>query len=173
MNTKKLFFALWPDDRQRDRLRDVINSVAKTVEGKAIDRRNWHVTLTFVGVFPENRVPILFEKASKIEMQPFRLSFDKLEYWPRPKIAVLRAQSVPPELQAVVDQLDAAIAEVGIKPEDRNYRPHITVVRNARQFHTERLSQRASFEFSSFELVESESVPGGSVYRPLKQELTP
>ncbi|MEL7186930.1 MAG: RNA 2',3'-cyclic phosphodiesterase, partial [Pseudomonadota bacterium] len=169
MNTKRLFFALWPDDRQRDRLRDVINSVAKTVEGKPIDRRDWHVTLSFIGVFPENRIPILFEKASKIEMQPFRLSFDRLEFWPRAKIAALRAQTIPAELQALVDSLDGAITELGVKAEERNYRPHITVVRNARQFHTERLTQRATFEWSSFELIESESVPGGTVYRPVKQ----
>ena len=57
METKRLFFALWPDHRQRERLRDVISPVAKTVEGRAVDRRNWHVTLAFIGRFPESRIP--------------------------------------------------------------------------------------------------------------------
>ena len=169
MNTRRLFFALWPDDRQRDRLREVVNSVAKTVEGRPVDRRNWHVTLAFIGVFPEHRIPILHDKASEIEMQPFRLGFDCLEYWPRPKVAALRAQSVPPEMQAVVDALNGILSEVGVRPEDRNFRPHMTVVRNARQFSTERLARRATTEWSGFELMESVSAPGGGGYRPLKQ----
>ena len=169
MNTKRLFFALWPDNRQRERLRDVINSVAKTVEGRAVDRRNWHVTLVFIGTFPENRIPYLLERAQQIEVEPFRLNFDRLEYWPRPKVASLSAATVPTELQNLVDSLNEVISNLGIQPEDRNYRPHITVVRNARSFTTERLTQRVMTEWSSFELMESVSGPGGVSYIPLKQ----
>ena len=169
MNTKRLFFALWPDHRQRDRLRDVIGSVAKTVEGRMVDRRNWHVTLAFIGTFPENRVPDLLEKAQAIEVEPFRLNFDRLEYWPRPRVASLSAAMVPPELQRLVDALNGVIQDLGLQPEDRNYRPHITVVRNARSFTTERLTQRVTTEWSSFELMESLSGPSGVTYVPLKQ----
>ena len=169
MNTKRLFFALWPDHRQRERLRDVVASVAKTVEGRAVDRRDWHVTLAFIGPFPENRVPYLLERAAQIEVEPFRLNFDRLEYWARPRVASLSAATVPPALQQLVDALNAVLLDLGLKPEDRNYRPHITVVRNARAFTTERLSQRVVTEWSSFELVESVSVPGGVNYVPLKQ----
>jgi len=169
VNTKRVFFALWPDNRQRDRLRDVINSVAKTVEGTAVDRRNWHITLAFIGTFPEDRVPYLLERAEQITVEPFRLSFDRLEFWPRPKVASLCAAMVPPELQALVDSMNAVLVDLGIEPEDRTYRPHITVARNARPFTTERLAQRSVTEWSSFELVESVSVPRGAYYVPLKQ----
>ena len=169
MNTQRLFFALWPDNRQRDRLRDVINSVAKTVEGKAVDRRNWHITLAFIGAFPEHRIPYLLERAADIQVEPFRLNFDRLEYWPRPKVASLCAATVPLELQALVDSLNAVMLDLGLKPEERTYRPHITVARNARPFTTERLAQRSIFEWSSFDLVQSVSVPGGVHYVPLKQ----
>lgn len=169
MNTRRLFFALWPDNRQRDRLRDVINSVAKTVEGKVVDRRDWHITLVFIGEFPENRVPYLLERAAQIKVEPFRLSFDRLEFWPRPKVASLCAATVPPELQAIVDALNNVLLDLGLKPEDRTYRPHITVARNARPFLTERLAQRSITEWSGIELVESVQVPGGVHYVPLKQ----
>jgi 2'-5' RNA ligase len=169
MSTKRLFFALWPDHRQRERLRDVVGSVAKTVEGRVVDRRNWHVTLAFIGPFPENRVPYLLERAEAITVEPFRLNFDRLEYWPRPRVASLSAATVPDELQALVDSLNEVIADLGLKPEDRNYRPHITVVRNARSFVTERLTQRVQTKWSSFELMESVSGPGGVSYIPLKQ----
>ena len=169
MNTKRLFFALWPDHRQRERLREVITSVAKTVEGRAVERRNWHVTLAFIGAFPEDRVPFLLERAAEIHVEPFRLNFDRLEYWPRPRVASLSAATVPPELQTLVDSLNGLMLELGLKPEDRTYRPHITVARNARAFTTERIAQRTIIDWSGFELVESVSGPSGVSYVPLKQ----
>ncbi|MGB5332150.1 MAG: RNA 2',3'-cyclic phosphodiesterase [Woeseiaceae bacterium] len=169
MDKKRIFFALWPDDRQREQLRDVIGSVAKTVEGRAVDRRDWHVTLVFIGGFPSAQVPGLLERASRIPVEPFRLSFDRMEFWPRPKVACMVAATVPPELLSLVAALNNLALDSGVIPEDRIYRPHITVARNARAFTTERLTQRATTEWSGFELIESVSGPGGPTYRPLKQ----
>ena len=169
METKRLFFALLPDDRQRDQLRELINAVAKTVEGHAVDRRNWHITLAWIGDYPEERIPQLLKRVSEIDFEPFRLSFDRLEFWARPRIASLTAATVPEELHRVVTALENVLQDEGVVKETRTYRPHITVSRNARTFTTERLAQRTSIEWSSFELVES--VPGreGAFYRPLKQ----
>lgn len=169
MGTRRIFFALWPDDRQRDRLRDVINSVAKTVEGRAVDRRSWHITLAYIGEFPEERLPDLLVRAGEIPVEPFQLSFDRLEFWPRPKVASIVGASVPSELQRLIADLHDLMRDFGVAPEDRTYRPHITVVRNARTFATERLTQRAATAWSSFELMESLSGPGEVRYRPLKQ----
>ncbi len=169
METKRLFFALWPDHRQRERLREFITPVAKTVEGRMVDRRNWHVTLAYIGPFPAHRVPYLLERAADIEVEPFHIVFDRLEFWPRPRVASLVAATVRPELQRLVDELNGVLTDLGLKVEDRNYRPHITVVRNARTFSTERLAQRATTEWSSFELVESITDPRGAIYSVLKQ----
>jgi len=169
VSTKRLFFALWPDNRQRDRLRDVVNSVSRTVEGRVIDRRNWHVTLPFIGEIEKRRIPELQDLASRIEVERFSLHFDRLEFWARPKVACLVAATVPAELRNLVDSLHGVLRAVGVQPDDRTYRPHITVVRNARAFTTERLAQRATTEWSSFELVESKSGAGGIRYALLKQ----
>ena len=159
MANKRLFFALWPNARQRDRLRDFISPLAKLVEGRAIDRRKWHVTLAFIGDYPEERIPDLQQRVAGIEVKPFRLVFDRLEFWPRPRIASLTAATVPTELDRLVYDLTAVLKDTGVRTEDRTYRPHITVARKARAFETQRLSQRCVTEWSGFELVES--VPGG------------
>ena len=59
--------------------------------------------------------------------------------------------------------------DVPVEVEDRTYRPHITVVRRANRFETQRLAQPALVEWSAFELVESVPEPGGVRYHPLKQ----
>jgi 2'-5' RNA ligase len=169
MSTKRIFFGLWPDDRQRDRLRDHISPLAKLVEGKVVYRGNWHVTTAFIGEFPEARIGALLARAADIRVEPFRLRFDRVEFWPRPKVASLVAPTVPPELQRLVEAHNALLDEFGIRVESRTYRPHITVVRRARPFETQRLAQPAVVEWSGFELIESVSQPGGASYRLLKQ----
>jgi len=169
MSTKRIFFALWPDERQRDRLRDQISPLAKLVEGQVVYRGSWHVTTAFIGRFPEADIPDLLARAAQIPVEPFRLRFDRVEFWPRPKVASLVAPTVPPELQRLVDAQNALLTDFGVMVEDRTYRPHITVVRRARPFETQRLAQPAVVEWSSFELVESVPQPGGADYQLVKQ----
>jgi len=169
MNKRRLFFALWPDDRQRDRLRDHISPLARLVEGQTVFRGEWHVTTAFIGNFPEDWIPDLLERAAEVTVEPIRLRFDRVEFWPRPKVACLVAATVPPELQRLVDAHNAILEEFGLPVEDRSYRPHITVVRRARPFETQRLAQPAVVEWTSCELIESLANQGGTTYRPLKQ----
>ena len=169
MESRRLFFALWPNHRQREQLREAIKPIAEVVEGRAVDRRSWHVTLVFIGAYSSQRVPELLDVAEKVRVEPFRLHFDRIEYWPRPRVASLCAATVPPELQALVDDLRGIMLDLGLEPENRVYRPHVTVVRNARHFQTERLSQRLTIDWSDFELMESVSLPGGVRYVPVKQ----
>lgn len=152
-------------------MRDFITPVAKLVEGRAIDRGNWHITLVYIGEFPEERIDELHEAKQAVTVEPFRLRLDRLEFWPRPKIAALVPPTVPPELERLVEDLKGRVFAAGVNPEhQRVYRPHVTVVRNARTFETQRLAQSAVMEWNSIELVESVSEPGGVTYRPLVKD---
>jgi len=166
---KRLFFALWPDDRQREVLRDALSPLARQVEGRAVYRGNWHVTLVFVGEFQEERIPALQRAVSAIRVEPFRLRFNMLSFWRRPKIAALETRTVPPELTRLVEQLHAAVSQFDVAPEEHAYRPHITAVRAAKPFEPLQLARPLELSFSSFELVESDSTRGEVTYRPLKQ----
>jgi len=127
------------------------------------------VTTAFIGDFDEQLIPDLQARAAEIQVEPFRIRFDRVEFWPRPRVACLVAATVPVELQQLVDSLNGLLADIGVPVEDRTYRPHITVVRRANRFETQRLAQPAVIEWSSFELIESISQPGGATYRPVKQ----
>ena len=170
MSSRTLFFALWPDNRQRDRMRDFISPVAKLIEGRATDRREWHITLAYIGDLDERFIAELQESASAIQFEPFRLRLDRLEFWPRPKIAALVPPRIPPEHEKLVESLRGIIIAAGLEPALRVYRPHITVVRNARTFETQRLAQSATTEWSSFELIESIKERGSTIYRPLVKD---
>ena len=171
MDRKRLFFSLWPDDRQRETLRNTMSPMARQVEGNAVYRGNWHVTLVFIGEFPADRVDDLQAAADGIDVEPFRLRFDRLCYWQRPRIAVLQAMSVPPPLAALVTDLNEVLADFGVAPESGQYRPHVTAVKRARSFEPIVLARPLEMNWSGFTLVESLSGREGVQYRPLKQQL--
>jgi 2'-5' RNA ligase len=169
MADKRLFFALWPDRRQQETLRNTISPIARLVEGNAAYRGNWHVTLIFIGQFPEDRVAELLIAAAAIKPESFRLRFDRLTFWQRPRIACLQAMSVPPQLQSLVGALNELLSGLDVELKMETYRPHITVVRKARSFEPIILARPLELQWSGFELVESISSPGGVQYCPLKQ----
>ena len=172
MANRRLFFGLWPDERQRTLIRDQLQPVISNVEGRAVDRRNWHVTLVFVGAFPEEELGQLFARSMQVEFEPFRLRMDRVSYWPRPKIACLQALAVPEELKTLKQRLESVLAPFGIDPELSEYRPHLTAVRSARPFESMRLARTIELEWDSFELIESVPGAGAPIYRPVKQELS-
>lgn len=169
MADKKLFFALWPSHRQREMLRDTVNPALSTVEGVTVDRRNWHVTLVFIGDFPEERIPDLRAAVQRIDPGEIRLRFDSLTFWQRPKIACIHARTVPPELEQLVGSIETALIPFGYAPDPRVYRPHITVARKVRAFPETKLARPIELTWSEFELVESVSIRGDVQYHPVKQ----
>ncbi|ANO52151.1 RNA 2',3'-cyclic phosphodiesterase [Woeseia oceani] len=169
MPEKRLFFALWPNERQREQLREPIKTASGTVEGQLVFRGNWHVTLRFLGAVPEAAIPSIRRAMDAIQPEPFRLRFDRLEFWPRPKIACLLASSVPPALSRLVQTLDTLAEAAGLGRQESTYRPHITIARHARSFPSEPLAQPVMLEWSGFELMESVATAQGVRYYPAIQ----
>ena len=167
MADRRLFFALWPSDRQRELLRDALRPVLTSVEGTHVDRRNWHVTAVYIGDFPEEQIPFLQAAAGEIAYEPVRLRFDRLAFWPRAKVACLLPLTTPPALESLFGALRSALEAFDCRLEDRVYRPHITVARRARVFHDQPLTRPIDLEWSSFALVESISSQTGAIYRPI------
>jgi 2'-5' RNA ligase len=81
----------------------------------------------------------------------------------------MQTMTVSPELERLVKSLEQALQPFGYTPQERVYRPHITVSRKVRAFPEIRLARPVEMQWSSFELVESTSVRGEINYRPLKQ----
>lgn len=169
MADRKLFFALWPSDRQRDTMRNIINPALSVVEGTPVDRRNWHVTLVYIGQFAEANIPPLLDAVAAIEPFDIRLRFDRISFWQRPKIATVNPRNMPAELGQLVTSIEDKLKPFGFVPNERTYRPHITVARHARAFTDEPLARPIDLQWSSFELVESLPQTRGERYRPLKQ----
>jgi 2'-5' RNA ligase len=166
---KRIFFALWPSEKQRQKIEAAIAPYKTDLKGKWTARENWHVTLVFIGGFPERDIAALLAVAGKIRRRDVTLRFERIEYWKRPKIICLGGDFIPNELFELVSSLEKVAQRFGYVPEKRTFRSHMTVARKAGFFDPVTLARPLELKWSGFELVESQPIPGGVRYRPLKQ----
>ncbi len=89
------------------------------------------MTLCFLGAVGETLLPALCERAGQIQARPFELLFDRLELWREARILAATAARVPPAGRALAEALAAAARQLGLAPDVRPWRPHLTLVRGA------------------------------------------
>ncbi|MCP5300879.1 MAG: RNA 2',3'-cyclic phosphodiesterase [Chromatiaceae bacterium] len=125
---RRLFFALWPDDAVRHALLHwQTHNLTHDVRWQ--HRDDLHLTLAFLGQVDGARVDGLRDLAAGLVAAPFALVVDEIGWWPRAQVVWAGPSSVPGELSALHARLVEGLAGKGFVPEDRPYRPHITLAR--------------------------------------------
>jgi len=165
--TRRLFFALWPDDETRAAIaalaREQIHRQARRV---AAD--NLHITLAFPGNVTARVQACLEQAAGGVNGAPFDLAIDRLGYWSGPRILWAAPALTPPELWSLVTSLREVLTACGLIPEDRPYQAHITLARKASQALNVTRTAPIPWSIRQFCLVESVSEPAGVRYRVLR-----
>ncbi len=167
IDSRRLFFALWPDARLLEQLAERIRPVGAAVVGRPQRSDQWHVTLEFLGAVSASRVPAVLEAASTVRAPPFELVLDTVEYWRRPAVLSLTPRACPAELVVLVAALRLALEARGFEPERRPYRPHLTLARRVQPPPGFPAPDPLPWPATEFVLVESTSGAQGSIYTVL------
>ena len=138
-------------------------------------RENLHITVKFVGEFPEARLGELRPALAGLPAGAPRITLRGLGWLPnphRPRVLFVPVQATD-ALAELARRTDAALEELGVARETRAYAPHVTLARikstetlgPARQA----IAALPSVEFGSFtpeqfHLYQSQTGPRGSVY---------
>lgn len=162
---KRLFFALWPDPETRAKCAAV--SAALKQAGRPVHPDNLHITLVFLGSIAEATETKLVAAASAITFEKLSITFDKLDYWRRPRIICLSGKPEGEALALLVGQLNSIAAALKIPTDDRPYQAHVTLLRKAGRL-PPLTFEPVVWPADSFALVESCSTQEGVVYRVLK-----
>jgi len=165
--TRRLFFALWPDDT----VRAALDAAGRTVTGKRIKRvaaDNLHLTLAFAGPVAADVAACLERAAAAVRLPPFELRIDHAGYWARPRILWIGPTHTPPALWDLAGTLRAILADCGIAPEARGFQAHVTIARRFVQAAPAPAFPAVCWPVSRFCLVQSVSADHASVYRPLR-----
>jgi 2'-5' RNA ligase len=165
--TRRLFFALWPDDDVRAALAALARQPIQR-QARRVVADNLHLTLAFPGNVTARVQACLEEAAGRLTGASFELSIDRLGYWPGPRILWAAPSVTPPELWSLATSLREVLAACGLEPENRPYQAHITLARKASRALTVTRTAPIPWSIRQFCLVESVSEPAGVRYRVLR-----
>src|SRR4051794_10491830 len=160
----RLFFALWPDEGIRNELFRVAQATQPGSGGRVMRRENLHQTLVFVGNVADSELPALKAAAAPLELPAFTLHFGRMRYWRHNRIVWAAPLVMPEPLGRLVKALEARIAAAGIEYDDRDYQPHITLIRDARS-PAELMPLDFEWRVRDFTLIESAHDGRGAIYR--------
>jgi 2'-5' RNA ligase len=165
--TRRLFFALWPDDESRAAIASLAREQVHT-QARRVAADNLHITLAFPGNVTVCVQTCLEEAAGRITGAPFELSIDRLGYWSGPRIIWAAPAQTPPELWSLAATLREVLGGCGLEPEKRPYQAHITLARKASRAITVTRIEPIAWSIRQFCLVESVTEPTGVRYQVLR-----
>jgi 2'-5' RNA ligase len=128
-DTTRLFLALWPDDAVRDQLRACRDAWTWPRGATPVDSNKLHVTLHFLGNQPTAQLPEFLD-GFQVPFEPFDLQFGRPALQ-RSGIAWIEPHTEPQALLDLHARLLDALVALGLTPEARTYRPHVTMARRA------------------------------------------
>lgn len=126
--------------------------------------RNIHLTLVFLGNVAAARVAELRVLAATVAAPRFDLTVDTLNYWRQNRIVWAGTTVCPEALRELVARLTQVLRTARFRCEEREYVPHITLLRDARRAPAMRAAGDIAWHASDFALVQSLRRDGATVY---------
>ena len=125
----RLFVALWPPPAARRCLAGYRDRWHWPPAARVVADRHLHATLHFIGTFAVERVAALGEQLGRVPVRNLTLHAQGAAIW-RGGVAVLTLQG-DCALDALHEELGAALEAVGVALDARPFAPHVTLARKA------------------------------------------
>jgi 2'-5' RNA ligase len=129
----RVFVAVPLDEDSRHRIAHLVSLHVADMPGRAVDPEKWHLTIRFLGDVEETTVDRIRHVLDETDLGPaFPMAWGGLGAFPRSSrasvlwIGVARGED---RLVALSDGVESALDRAGIDPEDRPFRPHLTIAR--------------------------------------------
>lgn len=150
--TERLFFALWPDERQRRALTRVWEELPDH-PGHKTHPEDLHLTLVFLGDRDAEGRACAGVAAGRVRGLPFVLHLDRLDTFSRARVIWCGVSERPQPLMDLRQTLDKGLRDCGFYPERHTFEPHVTLVRKARPVPAREIRPPIVWPVSDFVLV--------------------
>jgi len=164
---RRLFFALWPSEAVRERIWTGTRAVTAPVGGRTLPAANFHITIAFLGEVPETRLNAALQAGAATHGNAFELILDRVESFRRSGVLSLVPSQPPSALTDLVDQLRFNLLDGQFRLEHREFRAHVTLVRDLRRPVTAASVAELPWPVEEFVLAESQLGRDGSRYSVL------
>lgn len=135
---------------------------------------NFHLTLKFLGMIEESRIPEIIEIINEVDVQRMKLFFDHIGFFNKKGRYVIYMGCQPVvELTDYVMKLSDKLVKYSLLEKDEQiYTPHITLCRNAKILVpsvdvSRGMTIACEAEILNVTLFESTNIEGVLTYRPL------
>lgn len=164
----RVFFALWPSDAERIALAAWQLPLHKLCGGRIIRADTLHNTLVFLGNIEMHRLEALQLATQEVAGKAFKLQLNEACFWKHNHIVFASPIRVPKQLERLVHGLERSLLERDFGFDKRPYKPHVTLLRNAKWGHEPLPGmKRVVWDVKDFVLVQSAPDEKGANYRVL------
>ena len=168
--SRRVFFALWPDEAAFGQLSALAHGLAGGPGARPVPPASLHLTLAFVGPVTPAQAIRLEESAAAVRAATFDLSLDRLGFWPRRGILWAGCRQAPAPLCRLADALALGLHAAGFNGHDRpgsELVPHVTLARRVRCAAVPLLGTPIRWRVREFALVESRLSASAASYETL------
>jgi 2'-5' RNA ligase len=131
---KRLFFALPCAPLQRRAIAQW-RSALELRSGRPVPAENFHLTLIFLGSVAVTQIPAICAAAAQVRTpgEPLTVALDRLDVWRHSGILFLAPEQEPLALRQFVYALQQALLPLGLIDAPREFRAHLTLMRDYRE----------------------------------------
>lgn len=175
----RLFVALKVPEQPLTQLRELLYDLLPDAnQHKWESTEKQHLTLKFIGEVDDFQIEEIADSLEYIiEYNKFFCELGKLGVfgtWQKPKVFYCSIYA-DDSMEELVQRMDATLEDFLIPPEQRRFRPHLTLMRFKEGENWKRLFRIANYEVPGISFVgeevvlfQSELHPGGSIYTPIR-----
>lgn len=163
--TRRLFFALWPNDAVRDALRQWQKRCLPE-NARPTHHDDLHMTVHFLGQVESGRMAELEVLGANTVGRTFDLRLHRLGHFARPRVLWAGVKGIPDALLELHEDLGEGLRDLGFALDTRPFKPHVTLARKVREKQDIVDLKEINWHVTRWALVESRSgrVP---LYEPL------
>ena len=165
--TRRLFFAFWPDPATREAMHHAARKAVRGSGGRPVPAANLHVTVAFLGSVADSLLTEIEAVAGAVPVERVEFTFDGVAFWPKPQVLVAVSAEPAPQAEALAARLWAGLVPLGLTPDPRPFKPHVTLARKVRKPAPDLSLKPVRWPVAGLTLVESVTDPEGSRYTPL------
>ena len=164
--------------------KEIINSIKNfqdsiKVDAKAVELKNLHFTLQFLGEISESNIQLIVQELQKIEFLKFKICLKGIGFFPNiisPTIIwVGTDENSSTKMIDLSKKIQKSLGSLGFTS-NKSFKPHITVFRIKKkigdirkEMETHENINFGTQEISSFKLKKSQLTPNGPIYTDLME----
>lgn len=155
----RLFTAVWPAPDLARSISALCGDCTGVCGSQVVATDSIHLTLHFLGNVPRHRMPELV-RALNVPFRPFEFSLSRCENW-RHGLVVAIPEVTPQPLIHLHAELGNALRCAGLRVDEREFRPHLTLARRHFQALPKTTGPPLLWMVDSYVLVESRATSRG------------